>query len=58
MAVRAEMTERLGQIDAPALLLAGEYDAISTPEEMQGIADALPAARMVVIPAAGHMAPL
>jgi pimeloyl-ACP methyl ester carboxylesterase len=57
MAVRPDMTARLGEIACPALVLCGAEDAISPPTEMRGIARAMPRARFVEIPAAGHMAP-
>jgi len=58
MAARAEMTDRVAQIDCPTLLICGEHDAISPPEEMRQIALAIPRARLVLVPEAGHMAPL
>jgi pimeloyl-ACP methyl ester carboxylesterase len=58
MAQRPDMTDRLGQFDLPALVLCGQHDAISTPEEMRGIAQRMPQARFVEIAGAGHMAPL
>lgn len=58
MAERPDSTELLSSLDIPTLLIAGEDDGISPPAEMQGIADALPQGRLVVVPAAGHMAPL
>lgn len=58
MAVREDVTNLLPTITQPALLIVGEHDAISTPEEMRGIADQLPNARWLVVPEAGHMSPL
>lgn len=58
MAARPDMTGRLRQIDYPTLVLVGEHDAISPPEEMRRIAQAIPAAQFVTIPGAGHLAPL
>ena len=58
MAARPDVSTWLPQIDLPALLLCGLEDAISTPEEMRGIAQCLPQARFVEVPAAGHMSPL
>jgi pimeloyl-ACP methyl ester carboxylesterase len=42
----------------PTLVLGGQHDAISTPNEMRGFAGQMPHARFVEIAAAGHMAPL
>jgi pimeloyl-ACP methyl ester carboxylesterase len=39
----------------PTLVIVGEHDAISPPEEMKAIAAAIPGAELVVIPDAGHM---
>ncbi|HRF01264.1 MAG TPA: alpha/beta fold hydrolase [Pirellulaceae bacterium] len=58
MAVRLDVTSWLGSIDLPALLVCGADDEISRPEEMEGMAAAMPAARFVCLPDAGHMAPL
>jgi 3-oxoadipate enol-lactonase len=58
MAQRADMTGELPRIDCPTLVVVGENDSISTPDEMRGIAEAMPNASFVEIPSAGHMSPL
>lgn len=58
MAERPDMTGELGRIDLPVLLIVGEKDQISPPREMRAIADALPQGEIVVVPYAGHLAPL
>ena len=58
MAERPDMTDRLSQVSLPTLVVCGEHDAISNPDEMRGLAQALPRAQYVQIPRAGHMAPL
>lgn len=58
MAERPDMTSALGQIRCPTLVIVGQSDVISTPTEMRGIAEAIPGATFVEIPAAGHMSPL
>jgi pimeloyl-ACP methyl ester carboxylesterase len=55
MAARPDMTVLLQLIRVPTLVIVGEHDALSPPEEMQSIAAAIPAAQCVVIPDAGHM---
>jgi pimeloyl-ACP methyl ester carboxylesterase len=55
MAARPDVTEMLPSIDVPTLILVGGVDAISSPEEMRSIADAITNAQFVEIPAAGHM---
>ncbi|HVT27642.1 MAG TPA: alpha/beta fold hydrolase [Lacipirellulaceae bacterium] len=58
MARRPDMTAFLRQITVPTLVLVGADDAISPPAEMQSIALAIPDAKFVVIPNAGHMTPM
>ena len=58
MAQRPDVTSKLKEIDLPALLICGQHDGISPPDEMRGIAAEMPNARFVEISAAGHMAPL
>jgi pimeloyl-ACP methyl ester carboxylesterase len=48
----------LGRITAPTLLLAGERDPLAPPRTMQRMAEAMPDARLVTLPAAGHLAHL
>jgi pimeloyl-ACP methyl ester carboxylesterase len=58
MAERPEMTGELPQIDCPTLVIAGENDVISPPDEMRRLAQAMPRASFVDVRGAGHMAPL
>jgi pimeloyl-ACP methyl ester carboxylesterase len=58
MAERPDVTEWLPQIDVPTLVICGSEDKIAPPEEMRGIASAIPNAQYAEISAAGHMAPL
>jgi 3-oxoadipate enol-lactonase len=58
MAVRPDMTASLKEITCPTLVLVGQDDAISPAAEMRGMAEAIPGATFVEIPAAGHMSPL
>ncbi len=58
MAVRPDRVPQLGKINVPTLVLVGADDTISTPAEMRQIADGLPNAEYVVIPDAGHLAPM
>lgn len=55
MAARPDVTDTLPHITVPTLVLCGVDDAISTAEEMKGIADAIPGAEYVVIQDSGHM---
>ncbi|NIL97733.1 MAG: alpha/beta fold hydrolase [Planctomycetales bacterium] len=58
MAARPDVTSLLSGISVPTLVVVGQHDEISPPEEMRAIAAAIPGARIVEIPDAGHMAPL
>ena len=58
MAQRPDVTPWLARFDMPALVVCGQHDAISKPDEMRGIAERMPSARFVEIAGAGHMAPL
>ena len=55
MALRADSNELLPRVGVPTLVVVGEHDAISSPTEMAGIAQAIPGARFTQLPAAGHM---
>jgi proline iminopeptidase len=46
--------DRLGEIQAPALVLAGRYDFLFPPEHQAILADRLPNARLELIECAGH----
>ena len=58
MAIRPDVSSLLPSLHVPALVIVGEQDVISPPAEMKAIAEALPRARFVQIPDAGHMAPM
>jgi pimeloyl-ACP methyl ester carboxylesterase len=58
MAVRQDWGARLKDIRVPTLVVVGEKDAISTPDEMKKIADGIPGARFVKIEGVGHMSPM
>lgn len=58
MAARPDSTDLLPSLDLPTLVLCGEDDAISPPDEMRSMASMIPNASYVEIPAAGHLAPM
>ncbi len=58
MAARPDMTGKLKDIDVPTLVIVGEDDTLTPPEEMQSIAEAIPNSCFVQVPEAGHMSPL
>lgn len=55
---RPDSTGTLGAVRVPALVLVGSEDQITPPPVVQAMAAAIPGARLAVIPAAGHLAPL
>ncbi|HXT58560.1 MAG TPA: alpha/beta fold hydrolase [Pirellulales bacterium] len=58
MAARSDSTALLPEIRVPTLVVVGAEDAIAPVEEMRSMAAAIPGAEFVVVPGAGHMAPL
>jgi len=58
MARRTDATFLFNQITVPTLVVVGEHDSISTVDEMRGIAQQIPGARLVIVPDAGHLSPL
>ncbi len=55
MASRHDSTAELSRIAEPTLIVVGEEDAITPPDEARAMADAIPNARLAVIPDAGHL---
>jgi pimeloyl-ACP methyl ester carboxylesterase len=58
MAQRDDNTDLLQKIEVPTLLVVGEEDVPSPPEEMQKMADAIPQGRLVRLSNAGHLTPM
>jgi len=58
MAQRPDRTAELANIRVPTLVLVGEHDVITPPDEARKLAGAIPGARLAIIPGAGHLAPL
>ncbi len=55
---RGDNRSLLPGIDVPVLALGGAEDVLTPPADMEAMAAAIPGARMVVIPRAGHLSPL
>ncbi len=55
---RPDAAPQLPAIRCPTLLLTGSHDAWSPPAQHQAMADAIPGARLVVVPDCGHMSPM
>jgi len=58
MEERPDSTDLLPKITCPTLVIAGEEDIASPPDEVQFIADHIPGAEFVRIPRAGHLSNL
>lgn len=58
LAARPDRSALLPQIRVPTLVLVGAEDAIAPPAESRFMAEAIPGSQLVVIPEAGHLAPL
>jgi pimeloyl-ACP methyl ester carboxylesterase len=54
MCDRPDSSDVLPGLGVPALVIAGEEDAVVPPEAARTMADALPKARLAVIPLSGH----
>ncbi len=50
-----DVTERLGEIGAPALVLCGSEDRLTPPKYSQRLASGIRGASLVVVDGAGHM---
>jgi 3-oxoadipate enol-lactonase len=55
---RQDRTHVLPSISVPALVVGGEQDASCPPSQMRALAQAIPGARTVIVPGAGHFSPL
>ncbi len=55
---RPDQTASLPSISVPTLVIVGELDVLTPPPESQALAAAIPGARLVTIPGAGHLAPM
>ena len=58
MGERSDASGWLAEIRCPTLVVVGRDDTVSPPAEMASMAGAIRGARLVEIPAAGHLSPL
>lgn len=55
---RVDSRPTLATVDVPVLVVVGEEDAVTPPADAEAMAAAVPEARLVRVPGAGHLAPL
>lgn len=55
MAARPDSLDTLREVAVPALVLRGSEDALSSQQDSQAMADALPQGRLVVLEGVGHL---
>jgi len=55
MAGRPDSRPLLPEIEVPTLVIVGEEDTLTPPADARTMAEAIPDAEMLIIPAAGHM---
>ena len=55
MAGRGDSTDVLAEIRVPVLVISGSQDAIIPPDEMRGMAAAIPGARYELVEGVGHL---
>jgi len=58
MADRPDSMKTLENIKVPTLIVVGEHDQITPPDAAREMAARCPAARLLVVPGAGHMTPV
>ncbi|MGE5126196.1 MAG: alpha/beta fold hydrolase [Betaproteobacteria bacterium] len=58
LAARPDSRATLATIRVPTLVLVGEEDVLTPPEEAEAIAREVPGARLALVPGAGHLANL
>jgi pimeloyl-ACP methyl ester carboxylesterase len=58
MAARGDSFDVLRAVDVPTLVVVGEEDGLTPVAESESIAEAVPGARLVVLPRAGHLSAL
>ncbi len=55
---RPDSRDILHEIAIPALVVVGDADTLTPPSDSQAMADTIPGARLVTVPAAGHLTPM
>jgi len=55
LAARADSTDTLREVRAPALVMCGEEDALTPPAEAEALRDGIAGGRLELLPRAGHL---
>jgi len=55
---RPDSQPTLATVNVPALVIAGEEDALTPPAIAQAMAESIPNARLAIVPRAGHLSPM
>ena len=55
---RPDRLDLLPTIHTPTVVICGEHDALTPPDLSRAMAEAIPGARLEIIPGSGHMSPL
>jgi 3-oxoadipate enol-lactonase len=55
---RADRSLLLPTVNVPSLVIGGENDPVTPPFEIRDLAAAIPGARTVIVPEAGHLSPM
>jgi 3-oxoadipate enol-lactonase len=58
MAGRTDTTEYLSKIKIPTLLLCGEEDRLTPPDDMELMTERISGSQFEIVPSAGHMSPI
>lgn len=58
LGARPDSRPTLGQVSVPTLVVVGEEDVLTPPEEAEAMGGAIPGSRVVVIPRVGHLSNL
>ncbi len=58
MMARPDSTDTLGTITVPTLVVVGDEDVVTPADEARAMAALIPSSRLVIVPEAGHLAPL
>jgi pimeloyl-ACP methyl ester carboxylesterase len=55
---RPDSSDSLREITVPTLVLVGDQDVLTPPADAQAMVEAIPGARLVTVPEAGHLTPV